>query len=422
MPCTLLIFARDDRTPYAADPQRRGYAKGGIVTMMESDGIWGSADGPPDFVRLTISDRTLAELEQYRARWDQLLEFDVRVHDVALDRYDVVIYASSRRASDRLGEFDPSAVVDYLTDWNVAILTATQSLAPDAIPAQSGLMGDLAAITDDPATPDALWLSAGSNTATSLRMSFPAPIAGLRDGAAAQRFDVLLRKTAINNARADDTWAIDLYAAGVLVASGIATGSGVPTGGRLVSATWGAGLLGNFSGADVECLVRTTPEAGGSPGSRGSIEIGAARWQAGVAGALVRFRIAEVMRSSNFFAADVADVAFSEVSYDEGTGEHVIRADYSASAYFPSAVETTVADRATVLAHDTTARIIDYGMSRSEVLAFLRATVRADLDQFVAKRIWYFDPAVVDDALAAGGVVTRTVAQVAPFLLNALSD
>lgn len=264
MPCTLLIFARDDRTPYNVDRPQRGYAKGGIVTGMEGDGVWGAADGPPDFIRLTISDRTLAEVEQYRVRWDQLIDFRIDAHNVNLDRYDITLFAQ-RRLSDGLGGITREQVEDYLAGWNISVTSAS---------------------------------------------------------------------------------------------------------------------AGNVS---------------------------------------VRFRIRDVASSRNFFKADVSAVVFSELSYDQGTGEHVGRADYSATSYDPTLVEARIARCATVVAHDTVNKIIDYSL-RVDVLASLKQAVRDVVDEFVAKRRWYFDSAAVDDVLAAGGFVTRTAAQVMPFLKDALAD
>lgn len=156
---------------------------------------------------------------------------------------------------------------------------ANQRLSPDAILEQTALTGSVTDIDEDPDSPDAAWLTATLNSTTILRTSFPLPSGDLITGAGLQEFRVLMRKTATNTGRTDDTWDIDLYENGSKIAD-LASGSNTPTGGVVRSATFNASLLGNINGSNVEVRIVCTPEAGGSPGSRGSIEFGAVEWNA----------------------------------------------------------------------------------------------------------------------------------------------
>ena len=155
---------------------------------------------------------------------------------------------------------------------------ATERQSPDAILELTNLTGVLSDIQDDPDSPDVDWLTAAPNVATTVRVSFPTPTGNPTTGAGVQEFRILLRKTAINGGKTDDTYTVDLYENGVQKQATIASGGNVPTGGVVVSALWDATNLATADGSLVECYVTTTPEAGGAPTSRGSIEVGAVEW------------------------------------------------------------------------------------------------------------------------------------------------
>ncbi|KPJ54639.1 hypothetical protein AMJ47_04050, partial [Parcubacteria bacterium DG_72] len=163
--------------------------------------------------------------------------------------------------------------------WQIAS-DATETLSPDALLTQTNLTGSITDVQDDPDSPDSNWLTAGVNVATTARVSFPTPTGAPRDGADLQEFRILIRKTATNNGKTDDTYTVHLYEDGNLRQSTIASGSGVPAdpSSTVVSATWDSSNLTSNDGSGVEAYITTTPEAGGSPTSRGSIEVGAFEW------------------------------------------------------------------------------------------------------------------------------------------------
>jgi hypothetical protein len=73
----------------------------------------------------------------------------------------------------------------------------TERQSPDALLVQTGLVGAVTAIQDDPDSPDANWLTASptNNNATVCSVSFPTPSGTLTAGAGLQEFRVWLRKT-----------------------------------------------------------------------------------------------------------------------------------------------------------------------------------------------------------------------------------
>ncbi len=150
---------------------------------------------------------------------------------------------------------------------------ANETLAPDGLLESSGLTGSLADIDEDPASNDGAWLTAPTNTATICRVSFPTPSGGLTG---TQSFRLRLRKTSTNAGRTDDSWQVYLYQAG---GSGtqIGSGTGLPTDpGTVLTVNWDASQVSDAS--VVECRVVTAPEQGGSPGARGSVEVGSIAW------------------------------------------------------------------------------------------------------------------------------------------------
>ena len=161
---------------------------------------------------------------------------------------------------------------------SLTILAATERQSPDVLIVQTNLSGTVSAIQDDPDGPDGSWLTALVNVATTVRVSFPTPTSDPTTGAGVQEFRILFRKTATNNGKTDDTYTIHLYENGVQKQATIASGGNVPTTGVVVSATWDASNLATSDGSLVELYVTTTPEASGSPGGRGSIEVGAVEW------------------------------------------------------------------------------------------------------------------------------------------------
>lgn len=138
-------------------------------------------------------------------------------------------------------------------------------LAPDAILASSnlGASPSLAAIQDDPDSPDGSWLEAvADDTATDLRVSFPSPAGNLVAGAGLQEFRALLRKSAAS--AGTPTVDVQLYEGGTLKSTLLSGAAIASDTGQVVSATWNASSLADASGAGVECRIVATPATGGS--------------------------------------------------------------------------------------------------------------------------------------------------------------
>lgn len=150
---------------------------------------------------------------------------------------------------------------------------ATERLAPDAILEQTNLVGTLAAIDEDPDSPDGSWLTASSNNADSiLRVSFPTPTGNPVN---TQGFRVQVRK--ISGQSGNPTARIELYENGSLLATLLSDTTVTSTTGVVLEGTFNASALGTANGSLVECRIYGT-KTGGSPGTRNTIEVGAVEW------------------------------------------------------------------------------------------------------------------------------------------------
>lgn len=156
---------------------------------------------------------------------------------------------------------------------------AIERLAPDSILASQDLSGTVADIDDDPDSPDGAWLTApGSNTETSVRVSFPSPSGTLDGTANAQEIRALVRKT---NHSSNPFATLYLYENGSQVKILQAETSISSTTGQIFSGTFSASEINNP--ANVEVFIEAFV-GGGSPSNRASMEVGAIEWNATTTG------------------------------------------------------------------------------------------------------------------------------------------
>ena len=148
---------------------------------------------------------------------------------------------------------------------------------PDTILSQTALTGAVTDIDDDPDSPDLNWLIADNNNVnTAVRVSFPTPADSPTVGASLQEFHVQVREFDAGQT-GTPTARIELWENGLLVRAG--SEISIDGTSQLLSFSWDASELGTANGSLIECNVVGT-RAGGSPGVRNSIEVGAIEWNA----------------------------------------------------------------------------------------------------------------------------------------------
>jgi GH25 family lysozyme M1 (1,4-beta-N-acetylmuramidase) len=146
-------------------------------------------------------------------------------------------------------------------------------LSPDSILSQTNLTGSISAVTDDPDNAsDSTWLTASSDSNTSVRVSFPTPQTLLKVGAGLQQFKVRVRTT--TTATSPSAYVI-LYENGVERArSGlIDVTSGAS---QVLTFSFDANLLSNVNGSNVECELEGIYRRSG--GNRAKVEVGGIEW------------------------------------------------------------------------------------------------------------------------------------------------
>jgi hypothetical protein len=73
----LLVYAKDNIDPNAEIDERFSAKKGDIVVIKEQPAVWGSQEGPPDWIQLVITDATRAQALQYLRSWERTIAFTV---------------------------------------------------------------------------------------------------------------------------------------------------------------------------------------------------------------------------------------------------------------------------------------------------------------------------------------------------------
>jgi len=161
---------------------------------------------------------------------------------------------------------------------------ATETLFPDAILTQTGLVGSVTDIDEDPDSPDANWLTTNASNGV-LDVSFPTPTGSPDTGAGVQEFRVLLRKDAAAGGDPDVIASLRESAGGtdlqVLATNVLVTSST----GTVLSWTWDASNLGTPDGSSV-VLHMTFQKGGGGPNER-NVEVGAIEWNVTYTGAVL---------------------------------------------------------------------------------------------------------------------------------------
>ncbi len=147
--------------------------------------------------------------------------------------------------------------------------------SPDVLIAQTNLSGAVAAIQDDPDSPDTNWLTAIiEQNDTVCHVSFATPTGNPTEGAGLQEFKIFVRK---DPGTGTPTVRIDLYESDALVSTIMAASDVTSESGQLFSATWDASLLGTADGSGVECYIYGVGVSG-AKAVKTTVEVGAVEW------------------------------------------------------------------------------------------------------------------------------------------------
>jgi fibronectin type 3 domain-containing protein len=146
-------------------------------------------------------------------------------------------------------------------------------LSPTTLLEQTGSVGSVTAIQDDPDSPNSSWITTDGLGDTVIRTAFNTPADPLTIGSSLQNFRVLVRKS--SSTTKDGSVTVSLYENGVSRTSQTFTVSNSQT---VLQLPWNASLLSNGTGANVECRIVGVGVYSGKGSDRFGIDIGAIEW------------------------------------------------------------------------------------------------------------------------------------------------
>jgi hypothetical protein len=141
------------------------------------------------------------------------------------------------------------------------------------------------------------------------------------------------------------------------------------------------------------------------------------------------------IQSEGFWGIAPTGVVFSEDTYDQGTGDHTVEADYSVTSFTADQVANRVAERGGTI-NSNTGGIINFTINRTDVFQHFQEEVRQALDQIIYRRQFRVAESTVDTIVSTGIKTTVshskgdrdyytlevTLAQLETYLLNRLDE
>ncbi len=128
-----------------------------------------------------------------------------------------------------------------------------------------------------------------------------------------------------------------------------------------------------------------------------------------------------ILESESFWDIDITGVDFTELSYDEGTGVHLISLDYNSIGNNPSYVERFVARRVeSIISHAN--KVIVFEAERDAVLNVFKNDINETVEKNIKSRQYKLTSAAVDYITGQGGVVTDTYVNFLTNLIDKLVE
>ena len=129
----------------------------------------------------------------------------------------------------------------------------------------------------------------------------------------------------------------------------------------------------------------------------------------------------DTLCSYGFWQVDLLNIIFTLVSYNSQSGNAVVNVNYSTGNWKPSKVARYIESRGGVI-NSHINQEVEFTINRSQILAVFKADVGQELWGIFVGRRFYFNPADVDLAIAAGGFIEVTKQQFLKRLKDKLED
>lgn len=137
-------------------------------------------------------------------------------------------------------------------------------------------------------------------------------------------------------------------------------------------------------------------------------------------------RVADAYKTQAFWGIGIDGLAFSEVSYDQATGIHRVRINYSALTLTTAErdkLRAALADSSTFVSINTGQKVITVDIQRSTVRERFMEEVRERIDRITLRRRRYrLNEAACSAIEAAGGHITATAQQLAANIIDHLTE
>ncbi len=121
--------------------------------------------------------------------------------------------------------------------------------------------------------------------------------------------------------------------------------------------------------------------------------------------------------SKGFWGRDLPGVVFVETSYDQGTGKHLVTADYSVTSFDSNTIAHAAIGRGADIV-DNVAGVLTYEIDRLDIRAEFLRDIHEELGHMVGKTRYAITEAAVDTVIAAGGTGVFTKAQLLTVLVD----
>ena len=127
------------------------------------------------------------------------------------------------------------------------------------------------------------------------------------------------------------------------------------------------------------------------------------------------------IKSNGFWGRNVSQIIFQEFGYEQSSGLHTIRADYSFYGFPDYVVREAVLDKeGIVLGLEN--NIIDFTITRQNVLDVFKQDLKENLEIAIFRRKYRISESDVDAIINAGGIVTRNINQLRGAILDRGSE
>jgi hypothetical protein len=162
------------------------------------------------------------------------------------------------------------------------------------------------------------------------------------------------------------------------------------------------GTLGSISKADVEAFINSW---GGSVYSYGDNEV------------IFDIAIYNALKSQAFWDITVNSIIFTEVSYNQTTGIHRVKADYSALKNNPTYVERFVKGKGLSIISHADKQLI-YDANRLVVRDVFQKDIQEKIRRTVRRRRYCIPESVVDTIISNGGMVSTNETTLATYIID----